>query len=185
MRNFITIAILCFSFVGFAQTEKKVEKNDHKIDELNQRLDNLIGGSKAISGDSVTYKLDILFNEIQSLKSDMKAVRESLDEIKTSGVPVKNNSKLDNMASKIKDIESGEYYIILDSERDATRAENSKNKFEKTHTVKVVQNTKGTWYHVVLSKSQSMRSAIQTTNELRLKEIKDAWWVTGRKLKDI
>ena len=86
MRNFITFALLCFSLAGFAQTEENVEKNDQKINELNKRLDNLLGTSKTISGDSVEFKLDLLFKEIQSLKAEMQLLLNAVDEINGNGV---------------------------------------------------------------------------------------------------
>lgn len=185
MKNFITLTLICFSIVGFAQADKKVEKNDEKIDELNVRLDNLLGTSKSISGDSVEYKLDILFQEIQSMKSEMKSIRKSVEEIKTPGVQNTNNAGLDKFNSKIQDIESGEYYVVLASERSKARAESKMKQLSNTGKIQVVQNIKGTWFHVILENSFNMRSAIQKTTDVKKEKVKDAWWVTGKKLKGI
>ncbi len=185
MKNFITLVLICFSIAGFAQTEKNVEKNDEKIDELNQRLDNLLGTSKSISGDSVEYKLDLLFQEIQGLKSEMKTIRQSVEEIKADGVPNSDKAKLDKMNSRFQDIESGEYYVVVASERTKARAERFFARHQHTQKIRIVQNLKSTWFHVIIDQPQDMRSAIETTSAVRKKDVKDAWWVTGKKLKGL
>lgn len=185
MKHFITVALICFSFAGFAQTEKKVQKNDEKIDELNQRLDNLIGSSKEISGDSVEFKLDMLFREIQNLKTEMSSIRESVDEIKQNGVTSSNASGLNKFNSKIENIENGQYYVVIASERTKSRAEAVLKKLTDSKNFQVVQNAKGSWYHVIVAESFDMRSAIKRTFEIRKTNVKDAWWVIGRKLKGV
>ena len=186
MKNFITLLLICLSAAVYSQTEKKVEKNDEKINELNKRLDNLLGSSKTISGDSVEYKLDLLFKEIHSLKTEINSIKASVEEIKTNdGAPNSNKSGLDQLNSKIQDIENGEYYIVLASGRFKETVDRFVTRFQNTQKIKVVQNLKGTWYHVVVDQPQDMRSAIITTNAIRKKDIKDARWVTGRKLKNI
>jgi hypothetical protein len=185
VKNFITLALLCFSLAGFAQTEENVEKNDLKINELNERLDNLLGSSKSISGDSVNYKLDLLFKEIQSLKTEMQSLLNSVDEIKANGIPNSSQAKIDKINSKIEEIEIGEYYVVLASERLKERAERYLARYEHTQKLRVVQNVKGSWFHVIIDQPQDMRSAIETSNALRAKDVKDAWWVTGKKLKRI
>ena len=185
MKNFIGLLLVCFSLTALAQTEEKVQQNDKKINELNQRLDNLLGSSKSISGDSVEFKLDLLFREIQGLKTEMNSIKTSVEGIKTNGVPNYNKAGLNQLNSKIQDIENGEYYVVLASERSKERAERFVARFQNTQKIKVVQNLRGTWFHVVVDQPQDMRSAITTTNAIRQKDIKDAWWVTGRKLKDI
>ena len=185
MKNFITLALLCFSLAGFAQTEENVEKNDQKINELNKRLDNLLGSSKSISGDSVEFKLDLLFKEIQTIKSEMQSLFNSIDDIKANGVAASGQAKLDKMNAKFEEIEAGEYYVVLASRKSKERAESYVARYEHTQKLRVVQNMKGSWFHVIIDQAQDMRSAIETASSIREKDVKDAWWVTGKKLKDI
>lgn len=187
MRNFITLTLLCFSLAGFAQTEENVEKNDQKINELNKRLDNLLGTPKSISGDSVEFKLDLLFKEIQSLRAEMQSLFNSIDDIKANVVTssTSNQSNLDKMNAKFEEIEAGEYYVVLASRKSKERAESYVARYEHTQKLKIVQNMKGSWFHVIIDQAQDMRSAIETASAIREKDVKDAWWVTGKKLKDI
>ena len=191
MRNFITFALLCFSLAGFAQTEENVEKNDQKINELNKRLDNLLGTSKTISGDSVEFKLDLLFKEIQSLKVEMQLLLNAVDEINGNGVTSSatysdsDKSKLDKINARFQEIEAGEYYVVLASGKSKVQAERYVSRYEHTQKLRVVKNAKGTWFHVIIDQAQDMRSAIETSSAIRKKDVKDAWWVTGKKLKDI
>jgi hypothetical protein len=185
VKNFITLALLCISIVGFAQQEKKVEKNDQKIDELNKRLDNLVGSSKTITGDSIEFKIDLLFQEIRSIKTEIQSMRQTVEDIKAIGVSNSNTTKLDKLNSKLDDLENGEYYVVVASERTKARADKYLARYELTQKLRVVQNSKGSWYHVIIDRALNIRTAIETTENVRQKDVKDAWWVTGRKLKDI
>lgn len=185
MKNFITLALLCISIVGFAQQEKKVEKNDQKIDELNKRLDNLVGSSKTITGDSIEFKIDLLFQEIRSIKTEMQSMRQTVEDIKANGVSTSNTTKLNKINSKLDDLENGEYYVVLASERTKARADKYLARYEQTQKLRVVQNSKGSWYHVIIDTAQNMRTAIETTENVRQKDVKDAWWVNGKKLQSL
>jgi len=185
VKNFITLFLLCFSIAGFAQAGKNVEKNVEKIDELNQRLDNLLGTSKSISGDSVGYKLDLLFLKIQELKSEMKSIRLSVEEIKDNGVPNSDRAKLDKINSRFQEIESGKYYVVLASERTKVRAERFISNYKHTQKIRMVKNLSGTWFHIIIDQPQAMKDAIETTSAVRNKEVKDAWFVNGKKLTEI
>lgn len=180
MRNLITIAFICLSFAGFTQTEKKVEKNDQKIDELNKRLDNLIGGSKSIKGDSIEFKLDLLMREIAEIKTEMNEIKKSVDFLKSG-----EQTKLNSINSRVQEIENGEYYVVVASAVDEQRANNLERVYNKNHSVTVVRNTRGSWYHVILSNPFSMKNAIKETTKMKQGQFKDAWWVSGKKLKEI
>ena len=182
MKYFIPLLFVLFSINAYGQ---ETEQNDKKITELNRRLDNLLGNSKTISGDSVNYKLDRLFLEIQTIKEDVQSIQESIEELKTNGLPSSNTAKLAAINSKIADTESGVYYVVIASERTKDRAELFSKKRSSTYAQKIVKNVSGTWYHVILEESFSMRSAIQIVNDIKEKNVKDAWWVNGKKLTDI
>jgi hypothetical protein len=83
------------------------------------------------------------------------------------------------------DLENGEYYVVVASERTKARADKYLARYELTQKLRVVQNSKGSWYHVIIDRALNIRTAIETTENVRQKDVKDAWWVTGRKLKDI
>jgi hypothetical protein len=157
----------------------RVASNDKKINELNGRLDNLLQGSKNIGEDSISYKIDKLMQEVSSLKSELKNLQVSVNEIKATDAEKK---KLAELTDKVNEIESGQYYIVIGSERNSKRAELMQRKLSQEHPVKVVQNSRGSWYHIVLDKPYSMPEAIKQTAFIRGKSVSDAWWVTGRKL---
>ncbi|MFT4755518.1 MAG: hypothetical protein ACI91R_000150 [Vicingaceae bacterium] len=182
MKYFIPLFFILFSVNAYGQ---KTEQNDKKITELNRRLDNLLGTSKTISGDSVNYKLDRLFLEIKTIKEDVQSIQESIGELKTNGLPSSNAAKLAAINSKIADTESGGYYVVIASERTKDRAELFSTKWSSTYALKIVKNVRETWYHVILEEPLSMRSAIQTVSDIQEKDVKDVWWVNSKKLTDI
>ena len=176
MKYFIPLLFVLFSVNAYGQ---EVEQNDKKITELNKRLDNLLGNSKTISGDSVEYKLDRLFLEIKTIKNNLQSLQESIEVLKTNGVQIKA------LKTKLSDVESGKYYIVLASERSIRRAELMLKKKGSPYTAKIVKNVKGTWYHVILEESFSMRSVIQTIIDIQKKDVKDVWFVNGKKLTEL
>ena len=89
------------------------------------------------------------------------------------------------MNARFQEIEAGEYYVVLASGKSKVQAERYVSRYEHTQKLRVVKNAKGTWFHVIIDQAQDMRSAIETSSAIRKKDVKDAWWVTGKKLKDI
>lgn len=175
LKLIIILSFLSVSSV-FAQSDSvKVDQNKNKIGELNQRLDNLLESSKTIDGDSVQYKLDLLFKEIKGIKTSLTELKESVEEL--------NETKAIQVAEeKIADIESGKYYMVLASRRDLGRINRAKKAMD-SRDLMVVQNSKETWYHLVSTRAMSMSDAILKTAAERKNGVQDAWWVTAKKLK--
>ncbi|MAC95794.1 MAG: hypothetical protein CMC96_09850 [Flavobacteriales bacterium] len=172
----IVISLISISTLLAQDDSSKVNQNKEKIGELNQRLDKLLEGSKTIDGDSVEQKLRMLFEEIKSIKSSLTELKESVGQLSEELNDVKS------LEEKITTIEHGKYYLVLASIRDKSRAAQVKSQL-KHKDVLLVQNSLGTWYHLVLSQPMSMKDAILRTAEERKSGVKDAWWVTAKKLK--
>ena len=117
----------------------------------------------------------------------MHSLFNSIDDIKANGVTssASDQAKLDKMNVKFEEIEAGEYYVVLASRKSKERAESYVARYEHTQKLRVVQNMKGSWFHVIIDQAQDMRSAIETASAIREKDVKDAWWVTGKKLKGV
>ena len=69
--------------------------------------------------------------------------------------------QLKALKTKLSDVESGKYYIVLASERSIKRAELMLKKKGSPYTAKIVKNVKETWYHVILEESFSSEEACE------------------------
>lgn len=172
----LVVSLLSFNSLIAQNDSVSVDKNKSKIGELNQRLDKLLEDSKTIDGESVEEKLTILFEEIKSIKSSLTELKESVGQLSDE----LNNVK--SLEDKITDIESGKYYVVLASRRDEGRVKQAQREFLNRDLL-LVQNSIGTWHHLVVNKAMSMKEAIKYTAEERKSGVKDAWWVTAKKLK--
>ena len=180
----LIFAIIAFSLIGistlFGQNDTaQINQTKDKINELNQRLDKLYKSSQTIERDSVQYKLDMLFEEVKAIKSSMAELKETVEIL--SGEATKDSS-MKELEDKISDIQKGKYYVVLASERDMERIKMVKKNMSNQQLL-LVQNKKGSWYHLVLDKEIPMREAIQQTLNERQNGVKDAWWVSAKKLK--
>lgn len=164
----------------FAQNDTaQVDRNKNKIGQLNQRLDKLLEDAKTIDADSVQYKLDQLFQEVQSIKENLTELRESVGALNEEVNFKKSGTEVED---KITELQTGKYYMVLASKRDLVQLEMVKNKMSDRNLL-VVRNSRDTWYHLVLNEAMSMREAIEQTTAERKTGVEDAWWVTAKKIK--
>jgi prefoldin subunit 5 len=183
MKNVIAALFILIAQLGFSQKDTStVGKNKNKIDQLNERLDRLLKGGSSEEVDSTNYKLDYIFQEIKNIKSEISEMKQSIEEIKTIDRSVLN---AENAVVAIKDaqgVSAGAYYVVLASNRSKERAEKALKRLSGSHKVRLVKNSKETWFHIILESELTEKQAGLTTAEYRKKEFSDAWWTTGKKL---
>lgn len=178
MRNLLTLSLILFSFLAFAQTEETQEgKNQEKINQLNQRLDKLLEESKGDKEGSIDLKLDRLFTEIRELKKEVEALNRSFEKLQSG-----EGGELSK-----KPMEQDEYYVVIASRRDRERAGRALEAYSaaKKAALKMVQNQRGSWYHIILDQPFSLAEASKRSTAYRKSGIHDCWWVTGKKLKAV
>lgn len=180
MKKYITIVFLFFSVITFAQEgDIKVNENELKIGELNERLDRLINGSKQISGDSISIKIDRLIFDIKEIKSEMNVLRNTVQKLDNES---KSGRRLNEFDSKLDEIENGKYYVVIGSEREQKRAIRILKNIQKTQEAVLVQNDRKSWYHIVLASPLSMKQAIKEKSKQQQLGFADAWWINAKKL---
>lgn len=187
MKSFLSIVLLAFGLVCFAQDDKKVEENNEKIGELNDRLDRLINGSTQISGDSINIKIDRLISDIKEIKTEIQVLKQTVNKISEEGVSKSNDENTEELAkleTKLKDLDEGVYYVILASAKYEEYGKKTQNRLAKNGLqVRLVQNARETWYHIILDQEYTLAEAIQKVEEIKKSKFSDAWFMTGRKLK--
>jgi hypothetical protein len=183
MKKLVTALFILITQLGFSQNDTSiVDKNKDKIYQLNNRLDRLLNGDIEEDFDSTNYKLDYIFQEIRKIKVELTDIKESLHEVKTIGESALKSGNTAMAGKNFQGVSAGSYYVVLASNRSKERAEKALKRLSGSHKVRLVKNSKETWFHIILESELTEKQAGLTTAEYRKKEFSDAWWTTGKKL---
>lgn len=176
----LLIALMCCQMLVFAQSDSAAaDKNKSKINELNQRLDNLVKSTSTVSnGDSVEYKLDLLLKQMKEVKQEITAIKADVNTIKEEN----RAARIEGETAATNEIVGGSYYVVIGSRRDDNLAKSLLAELSITQEVKLVKNSKNTWNHIVLSTPFSNQDAAKKVYELRKGTFKDAWWTISKRL---
>jgi hypothetical protein len=162
-------------------------------DSINIKIDRLINEVREIKSEMLIIKEAVhQINERTSSRDNSNPNEHDVlnEEGNISSTIRGNQSGTNNQANgngiaaledKINEIDNGKYYVIIWSERTIVEAKNTINQHLKSYQVKILQNDRKSWHHVVLDQLFSMAEAIKKTNEIRKGSIKDAWWLSARK----
>lgn len=184
MKNFFAALFFLFSQVGFAQNETKVvDQNRTKIDQLNERLDRLLNGDSSGEVDSTNYKLDYIFQEIRNIKSELNAIKTSVDELKTIERSTERAEVAANGLAVNSTISDADYFVVLASGRTLKEAELKLRRIKDSKNSMIIENDRGSWFHIVLKQPLDIKEAGKVAKQYRHKGFTDAWWTTGKKLK--
>ncbi len=185
MKNvIIALGFLLLTGQLSAQSDSgEVTQNKTKINELNDRLDRLIKTTGEVPKDSLEIKIDWLLHEMQVVKSEMKVLKSTVDEVAEDNKTIL--SQIENNQIDAKDLTEGMYYVVIGSRRDQKRAEELTLELAKSKDVQLVMNSRGTWNHVILKQAFTLEEAIKSVKDLRTtNSFKDAWWTTSMRLQN-
>lgn len=180
MKVALVTTALFLTLSGSAQDAEKVNENNTKINELNERLDNLLGTNKPSEADSSNIKLNLIMTDLKQIKEELSKLKVSVNEIQAGS----SNPKLkeESITNNTFNLDTAGYYVVLISDR---TIEGAQKKFQKVSTkeeILLIQNNRQSWYHVVVKKPVTLTQAGQVTQKFRINGFADAWWTTGRKL---
>jgi len=184
--NWSKAALLVICMVGsqfaFAQTDTSVtDKNKSKINELNERLDNLVKSTSTVSsGDSVEIKLNILLKQMMEVKQEMASMKSAINTMSEENKQAREEYKKGNGIAD--NLEEGKYYVVIGSRRNQALAEALLKELSKNNQVKMVKNHRDTWNHIILTQSFSREEAAKKVQELRQGTFTDSWWTTAKRL---
>lgn len=185
-----TLLILC-SLKGFSQKDSTVvNQNKRKIDQLNDRLNRLIGTENidGIDSNNHALKIDLLFKEIRQIKSELNEIKQSVDELKSIEQSTQKTEKIiQNLNVKtINDkglqLFEDKFYVIIESDRSREGALLKKPLTIPSHQIKLIQNSRKSWYHWVVVEPFSYDEIGNETQRYRNLGFKDAWWEKGENL---
>lgn len=185
MRKLIGVLVLSlFSSVLLAQSDSaEVTQNKSKINELNERLDNLIKTTRETEKDSLEIKIDWLIDEMKTVKAEMSSLKTTVNDLSDDNKKIL--SEIENNTIDAKDLIEGKYYVVIASRRDQKKAEQLTLELAKSFEVQLVMNSKGTWNHVILKESFPLDAVSKKVYTLRKESaFKDAWWTTSKKLQN-
>ncbi len=169
--------LLFFNINSQAQDTAKVEGNKQKIDELNSRLDKLLSGNETGEKDSLSIKLDEVLVIVKELQREMNNLKGEVDELISGKFRYDIEPK-----SASTTLNSESYYVVVAARGNEERIQKALITMQKDAPLMIVQNSKGTWYHLIHKQAYSMAEARQMAEKEKQNGITDAWWVTGRKL---
>ena len=185
MKNSISALLLVMlAFTSYAQSDSiEMTQNKSKINELNQRLDNLIKTTGEIPKDSLEIKIDWLIDEMKNVKSDITTLKTTVNSFSED-----NNKLLEELKTNVidaNDLVDDRYYVVIGSRRDEAKAIELTKKLSTNYEVQLVTNSKGTWHHVILTPNYSKEEATKKVSDLKSSStFSDAWWTTSKKLQN-
>jgi hypothetical protein len=179
---FICLIVGCQ--VTFAQSDTvTTNKNKSKINELNQRLDNLVKTTSTISsGDSVEIKLDLLLKQMTEVKQEIATIKTAINTMSAENREALEEYKESKSDGSTQDLMDGKYYVVIGSRRDLGLANALHKELSVSNQVKLVRNSKDTWNHIVLATPYSREEAAQKVHELRKGAFSDSWWTNAKRL---
>lgn len=174
MKHSISLFIfLLLSTLLFGQDTTIVKGNNSKIDELNSRLEKLLKETEPT--DSITIQIGELRQLIDGLRYELDQLKVDVKDIKEG----KYNTT-PSLDSKLND---EDYYVVVAARGNLQNAQRALPRYQRGEKLLIVQNARGTWYHLIHEKAYTMEEAQRVTARVRGDGISDAWWVTGKKLK--
>tara|TARA_B100001109_G_scaffold255893_1_gene262585 strand:- start:860 stop:1399 length:540 start_codon:yes stop_codon:yes gene_type:complete len=176
MKGVVLSLFLAFSLSLFSQDSAKVVGNNEKIKELNNRLDQLLLGNEQ-PRDSLAIKLDTMLMLIKELRQEMTTIKQEFEEIK------KGKVKYEIEPQTTKALESDSFYVVVAARGNLRKAQEALLHYQKNYPLMIVQNDRGTWFHLVHKQSYSQNEVGKMVARERMNGIKDAWWISGEKLK--
>ena len=186
LRTILSIFMMgCFQLLLAQSDTAKVGQNKTKIDELNQRLDNLVKNTSSIGKeDSVEIKLNLLLKQMAEVKQEISTIKTAMnnmsEENRQAFEELNNGSNRQDI-----NVENGKFYVVIGSRRNPALAIALLNELKQTQDVILVKNSKKTWNHIILSTPYTKEEATTKMIELRKGEFQDAWWTSStRILKD-
>jgi hypothetical protein len=168
--------LLLFNTHAQAQDTARVSGNKEKIKELNNRLDNLLKGNEG-KKDSLSIKVDEVLVIVKELQIEMNKLKGEVEELKSAKLRYDIEPK-----EATTSLSSGAYYVVVAARGNKERIQKALIKMQKEAPLMIVQNSRGTWFHLIHKKAYSMSEARQMAEKEKQNGIADAWWVTGRKL---
>lgn len=176
MKGVVLSLFLAFSMSLFSQDSAKVEGNNQKIKELNSRLDQLLLG-KEQPRDSLAIKLDTMLMLIKELRQEMKTIKQEFAKIKKGEVKY----EIEPQSTSV--LERGSFYVVVAARGNLRKAQEALLQYQKSYPLMIVQNERETWFHLVHKQSYSQNEVGNMVARERMNGIKDAWWISGEKLK--
>ena len=186
LKTILSIFLMSSFQLLIAQSDTvKVGQNKTKIDELNQRLDNLVKNTSSIGKeDSIEIKLNLLLKQMAEVQQEISTIKTAMntmsEENRQAFEELSNGSNRQNFS-----LEDGKFYVVIGSRRNPALAKALLSELKQTQDVILVKNSKKSWNHIVLRTPYSKEEAMNKMIELRKGEFQDAWWTSStRILKD-
>lgn len=198
MRGFLLLSLFFGITYSYGQTDTskvQVQKNEEKIQELKSRLESISENNQG------TGKAETIIPRLVRIEEDLSLLIDAVDslELLISAKSVDNdfslmNNKLSAILkllennntqvlrsssnSGIKD-RTGEFKVVVESQRTLEMAQHAQSTFEKrfNQNVEILESSTGRWYYLVLPATYDYKKALNEVNSQRSIGVKNSWWL--------